>query len=53
MRAFRFRELLCMIALFVTNRYYGCGREVESTIFQCSRIGMIGREVDFCDCIVI
>ena len=35
MRAFRFRELLCMIALFVTNRYYGCGREVESTIFQC------------------
>ena len=38
MRAFRFRELLCMIALFVTNRSYGCGREVESTIFQCSRV---------------
>ena len=35
MRAFRFRELLCMIALFVANRCYACVWEMEGDIFQC------------------
>ena len=38
MRAFRFREVLCMRVLFVANRYYASDREMESDIFLCSRV---------------
>lgn len=35
MRAFRFREVLCMSVLFVANWCYVCGRRMEGVIFQC------------------